>query len=101
MTREILDEEAVGLGRDDELASGLLDGKRRGELLNVAARSGRRGLNLGLRRGEDLRRLVLDTGANAALFFNSVGLGVGAHLGDLIVEPGEACLNRVQASIGF
>src|SRR6185437_13847725 len=97
MAREVLDQEAVGLSRHDQLARGLLDREPGGELLNVATCGGGRRLNLSLGGGEDLGLLLLDARANALLLFDSVGLRVGAHLGNLIVERRETSLDRVQA----
>ena len=64
---EALDEEAIGLGGDDQLARGLVDGELGGVLLNLTLRQRGRGGDLLLGCGDDLLLLLFDAGEDALL----------------------------------
>ena len=94
--REALHEEAVGLGRDDQLAGGLIDCELGGVLLELPLRESGGGGDLLLGCGEDLLLVFFDAGLDALLVERGVLVGLGAEGGDLFVELAQALFDAAQ-----
>src|SRR6185437_2809821 len=99
--RESLDEQAVGLCRDHQLARGLLDREFRRVLLKLLPRLNGGGSDLLLGRGKNLFRLFLQRGLQALLFLCRLLLSLRSHPGDLAVQPREPLLDTRKPDAGF
>ena len=93
---EALHQQTIGLGRDDQLARGLIDRELGGVLLDLPLREGGRGGDLLLGGGEDLLLLFFDAGLDALLVGRRVLLGLRAHRGDLAVQLAQTLFDAAQ-----